>query len=39
MRSIRHDWGLLQKYYDIMLGGKISKDVQRDTVLYWDLIE
>lgn len=39
MRSIRPGFGLSPKYYDIVLGKRIKKDVKRGTALKWDLLE
>lgn len=39
LRSIRPGLGLSPKYYDIILGKKIKKDVARGTALQWDLVE
>ena len=39
LRSIRPGLGLPPKYYDIILGKKIKKDVARGTALQWDLVE
>lgn len=38
MRSIRPGFGLLPKYYDILLGKKVKCDVKRGTALTWDMI-
>jgi N-acylneuraminate-9-phosphate synthase len=39
LRSIRPGLGLPPKYYDIILGKKIRKDVSRGTALRWDLVQ
>ncbi len=39
LRSIRPGLGLPPKYYDIILGKKIKKDVSRGTALRWDLVQ
>ena len=39
LRSIRPGLGLPPKYYDIILGKKIKKDIPRGTALRWDLVE
>tara|TARA_B110000879_G_scaffold178122_1_gene233130 strand:+ start:510 stop:1550 length:1041 start_codon:yes stop_codon:yes gene_type:complete len=38
MRAIRPGLGLPTKYYDVVLGKKVSKDVARGTALSWDLL-
>lgn len=38
LRSIRPGYGLPPKYYDILLGKKVTKDVKRGTPTSWDLI-
>jgi pseudaminic acid synthase len=38
LRAIRPGLGLTPKYYDILLGKRINKDVQRGTVVSWDLV-
>lgn len=39
LRSIRPGLGLKPKYYDIVLGKKITRDIKRGTGLQWDMIE
>ena len=39
MRSIRPGLGLSPKYYDIVLGKRMNRDVKRGTGLAWDMIE
>lgn len=39
LRSIRPGHGLAPKYYDELLGKRISRDAARGTPLSWDLIE
>ena len=38
MRAIRPGLGLSPKYYDLVLGKKLNKDVERGTAVSWDLI-
>jgi pseudaminic acid synthase len=38
MRSIRPGMGLPPKYYDVVLGKRVKKDVLRGTALAWDLL-
>lgn len=38
IRLIRPGDGLRQKYYDILLGKKVNKDVKMGTPLSWDII-
>lgn len=38
MRSIRPGLGLSPKYYDVILGKKINRDVYRGTALTWNMI-
>ena len=38
MRSVRPGLGLEPKYYEIMLGKKINRDVKKGTPVSWDLI-
>ena len=37
VRSIRPGRGLLPKYYDVVLGKKVNRDVKRGTPLAWEL--
>jgi len=37
-RIIRPGFGLVPKYYDLILGRKINKSVKRGTPLAWDLL-
>lgn len=39
MRAIRPGLGLSPKYYDILLGKTLKKDLKKGTPLSWDLIE
>lgn len=39
MRVIRPGLGLLPKYYDVVLGKRVTRDVERGTALAWDMIE
>lgn len=39
MRSIRPGLGLSPKYYDKVLGKKVSRDIKRGTALDWGMIE
>lgn len=39
MRSIRPGRGLSPKYYDVLLGKRVNRDVKRGTALAWNLIE
>lgn len=39
LRSIRPGLGLPPKYYDVLLGKKVNKDIFRGTKVSWDLIE
>ncbi len=38
LRSVRPGHGLKPKYYDIMLGKKVSKNVKKGTPVNWDLL-
>ena len=38
VRSIRPGYGLHPKYYELILGKKINKDVVKGTALSWDLL-
>lgn len=38
VRDIRPGLGLSPKYYDIVMGRKVNRDVKRGTPLSWDLI-
>jgi len=38
LRSIRPGLGLAPKYYDILLGKRINRDVQRGTAVSWGMI-
>lgn len=38
MRSIRPGYGLPPKYYDLLLGKKVNKSVQKGTALTWDML-
>ncbi len=39
MRSIRPGWGLLPKYYNVLLGCKVNYDVKSGTATTWDMIK
>ena len=39
LRRIRPGMGLSPKYYDIILGKKVNRDIARGTSVQWDLIE
>ena len=39
MRSIRPGLGLSPKYYDVVLGKKVRRNINRGTALDWDMIE
>lgn len=39
LRRIRPGMGLSPKYYDIILGKKVNRDIVRGTPVQWDLIE
>jgi len=39
VRCIRPGFGLSPKYYDMVLGKEVKKDIERGTPLLWDLIE
>lgn len=38
LRTIRPGSGLAPKYYELILGRKASRDIQRGTALSWDLV-
>ena len=38
LRSIRPGRGLLPKYYDVVLGKQVNRDVKRGTPMSWDLL-
>ena len=38
LRIVRPGLGLAPKYYDILLGRKVNKDVKKGTAVNWDLI-
>ena len=38
VRSIRPGRGLLPKYYDVVLGSCVCKDVKRGTPVSWDIV-
>lgn len=38
LRSIRPGFGLEPKYYDLLLGKRVNRDVRRGTPMSWDLI-
>ena len=39
MRSIRPGLGLPPKYYEVLLGKKVAKDVKRGTAVDWTMFE
>ena len=39
LRSIRPGMGLPPKYYDILLGKRVTCDVSRGTAFTWELLE
>ena len=39
LRIVRPGLGLAPKYYDILLGRKVSQDVKKGTAVSWDLID
>lgn len=39
LRSIRPGLGLPPKYYDVLMGKKVSKDVERGTAVDWTMFE
>lgn len=39
MRAIRPGLGLPTKFYDVLLGKKIVRDVKRGTPVKWELLE
>ena len=39
LRRIRPGLGLAPKYYDIILGRRVNKDVERGTPVQWELME
>jgi sialic acid synthase SpsE len=38
MRSIRPGYGLPPKYYDVVMGKKVNRDVKRGTGLNWEML-
>ncbi|WP_196595133.1 pseudaminic acid synthase [Pectinatus frisingensis] len=38
MRSIRPGWGLAPKYYEIILGRRVKRDIKRGTALAWEMV-
>lgn len=38
VRSIRPGYGLPPKYFDILMGRKVSRDVKRGTAVSWELV-
>lgn len=38
VRSIRPGYGLHPKYYDIVLGKKVKKNIEKGTPLRWEII-
>jgi pseudaminic acid synthase len=38
LRSIRPGYGLVPKFYNILLGKKVTKDVKRSTPVDWDIV-
>ncbi len=39
LRVVRPNLGLAPKYYEVVLGRKVNKDIQKGTPLSWDLME
>ena len=39
MRIVRPGLGLAPKYYDIILGRKITQDVKKGTAISWEIIK
>ena len=39
LRVVRPGLGLSPKYYDVLLGRKVKKDVKKGIAVNWDLIE
>lgn len=39
LRAIRPGFGLPPKYFEILIGRKVSKDVKKGTAISWDLIK
>ena len=38
LRSIRPGFGLPPKYFDVILGNKINRDVKKGSPVSWDLV-
>lgn len=38
LRTVRPGYGLAPKYYDIMLGKQVNKDIKKGTPFSWDMI-
>lgn len=38
LRAIRPGYGLPPKYYDILLGSKVNRDVKKGTAMQWELL-
>ena len=38
LRSVRPGLGLPPKYYDVLLGRKVNKDLKRGTALTWEFV-
>ena len=38
LKAVRPGLGLPPKYYDVLLGQKIKRDVKKGTPLSWDLL-
>jgi len=39
MRIVRPGFGLPPKHYDVLLGKRVTKDIQRGTPLDWNLLK
>ena len=39
LRVVRPGLGLPPKYYDVLLGRRVKKDVKKGIAVNWDLIE
>jgi len=39
LRCIRPGMGLLPRYYDVVLGRRVTRDVKKSTPMSWSLLE
>jgi len=39
LRNIRPGYGLAPKYYDVLLGKRVKKDIKKGTPVSWDIID